>query len=251
MVTQSTPLSQLATVANLRDEEWSTINDVLSSILAPLHAELANDVAPPREAAVEFATLAEAHLEHHGAIKRREPATSSHQHHRDRAVIRLTKRLARLKNSSRKQFPSERNQFLNAVRVHNKALKAARQQQQQKSGMKQEKCFRNNPWKYAKSVCSKSEKFSPTFSQATCFQYFQRVSSDMEVSYKILPDWVYRVSSPPDETEEYSPFDLTAVTPGQVKRILQCSTSSSPGSDGITYFHLRKLPCTHHFLATV
>ena len=26
---------------------------------------------------------------------------------------------------------------------------------------------------------------------------------------------------------------------------------SSPGQDQITYFHLRNLPCTHHFLATL
>ena len=31
----------------------------------------------------------------------------------------------------------------------------------------------------------------------------------------------------------------------------KCSLSSSPGSDGITYLHLRKLPSTHHFLATL
>ncbi len=31
----------------------------------------------------------------------------------------------------------------------------------------------------------------------------------------------------------------------------KCSSRSSPGSDGITYHHLKKLPCTHHFLATL
>ena len=47
-------------------------------------------------------------------------------------------------------------------------------------------------------------------------------------------------------------FDLSVITPGLIKRTLQkCSSTSSPGSDGITYFHLRNLPCTHHFLATV
>ena len=73
--------------------------------------------------------------------------------------------------------------------------------------------------------------------------------SDSEVSYEILPDGVNQVSSP---LEECVPFDLSAVTPGQVKRTLQkCSTSSSPGQDKITYFHLRNLPCTHHLLETL
>ena len=47
-------------------------------------------------------------------------------------------------------------------------------------------------------------------------------------------------------------FDLSLITPGIIKRTLQnCSTSSSPGRDRITYFHLRNLPCTHSFLATL
>ena len=72
------------------------------------------------------------------------------------------------------------------------------------------------------------------------------------MSYKELPDWIYKIFPPPDETDEYSPFVMSAITPGVVKRTLQrCSTSSSPGHDQITYFHLRNLPCTHHFLATL
>ena len=57
VVTQSTPLSQPATVTSLRDRDWSTINEELTSMLAPLHVELANDIVPPCEAAVEFASL--------------------------------------------------------------------------------------------------------------------------------------------------------------------------------------------------
>ena len=47
-------------------------------------------------------------------------------------------------------------------------------------------------------------------------------------------------------------FDMRPITPGQVKRTLRrCSSSSSPGADGITYLHLRNLPSTHYFLATL
>ena len=117
------------------------------------------------EAAVEFVSLIKDHLEHHDALRRPKssPALTTHPIHRDRAIVRLTKRLASLKNNSRKQFPSERSQFLNAVRAHNKALRAERQQQREKSGFKQEKAFRNNPWKFAKSVCNEPVKSSPTF----------------------------------------------------------------------------------------
>ena len=224
-------------------------------MLTPLHVELSNDIATPCEAAVEFVSLIKDHLEHHDALRRPKssPALTTHPIHRDRAIVRLTKRLASLKNNSRKQFPSERSQFLNAVRAHNKTLRAERQQQREKSGFKQEKAFRNNPWKFANSVCNEPVKSSPTFSQTTCFQHFETAFSDSEALYKELPDWVPRVSPSPDETDDvYCPFDMSAITPGVVKRTLQkCSTSSSPGHDQLTYFHLRNLPCTHYFLATL
>ena len=66
---------------------------------------------------------------------------------------------------------------------------------------------------------------------------------------KNFPDWVEEVMHCPETEEE---FDMTPITPGQVKRMLQkYSPSSSPGTDQITYFHLRNLPSAHHFLATL
>ena len=131
--------------------------------------------------------------------------------------------------------------------MHNKVLRA--KTQRASLGRKQERAFRNNPWKFAKAVCDEPSITSPTFSQATCFQHYKRSFSDSEVSYEKLPDWVNQVSPPP---EECVPFDLSAITPHQVKRTLQkCSSSSSPGHDEITYFHFRNLPCTHHFMATL
>ena len=83
----------------------------------------------------------------------------------------------------------------------------------------------------------------------TCLDYFQSTYSEADVSYKKLPHWVLEVMPVPDIQVE---FDLSAITPGLIKRTLQkCSTTSSPGLDRITYFHLRNLPCTHHFLATI
>ena len=93
-VTQSSPLSQPAIVTDLRDKDWPSINKELASMIAPLHTELANDIAAPCEAAVEFASLITAHLDHHGVLGRNS-ASRSQQQHRDRAIVRLTKRLAR------------------------------------------------------------------------------------------------------------------------------------------------------------
>ena len=47
-------------------------------------------------------------------------------------------------------------------------------------------------------------------------------------------------------------FDISPITPGAIKRMLRkCKSNSTPGPDGISYHHLKKLPSTHHFLATL
>jgi hypothetical protein len=47
-------------------------------------------------------------------------------------------------------------------------------------------------------------------------------------------------------------FDMSPIRPSLVKSCLKkCSSSSFPGSDGISYFHLKKLPSTHLFMATL
>ena len=57
---------------------------------------------------------------------------------------------------------------------------------------------------------------------------------------------------PSPDPKHMSPFDLSPITPGIVKRtLMKRSSNSSPGEDGITYHHLKKLPSTHHFLATL
>ena len=74
VVTQSAPLSQPATVTGLRGRDWSTI---MHEELTPLHVELANNVAPPCEAAVEFASLITVHLEHHRTLRRCKPPSTN------------------------------------------------------------------------------------------------------------------------------------------------------------------------------
>ena len=76
-VTQFSPFLQPAIVTDLRDENWSSINEDLASVIAPLHAELANDIAPPCEALIEFASLITAHLEHHNSSIEMVPSSVS------------------------------------------------------------------------------------------------------------------------------------------------------------------------------
>ncbi len=53
-------------------------------------------------------------------------------------------------------------------------------------------------------------------------------------------------------TPDTVPFDLSAVKPSDVKKILQTkNATSAPGPDGLLYGILRKLPATHHFMGTM
>ena len=53
-------------------------------------------------------------------------------------------------------------------------------------------------------------------------------------------------------TQNCTSFDLSPITPGLVKNVLKKrSSNSSPGDDGITYHHLKKVPSCHHFLSTL
>ena len=96
----------------------------------------------------------------------------------------------------------------------------------------------------------------PSFSADEGYKFFKEASNGTNSKYDTsdspgLPDWVHRVMPPP-ETSEMIPFDLSPITPGCIKKMLRKrSSNSAPGDDGITYHHLKKMPSTHHFLATL
>ena len=57
--------------------------------------------------------------------------------------------LTSIKNNMRKNFPSQRIEFLSAMRAHNRSVKAKRELEFQGSARKQEKAFRSgvsNRW---------------------------------------------------------------------------------------------------------
>ena len=114
-----------------------------------------------------------------------------------------------------------------------------------------EKAFRSNPWHYAKKVCSdKSQKPCLHCSPECAFAYFAE-SSREDRSYSSLPTWVSEVQHVPSD-EDLLGFDLSPIIPGLVKKMLSKRPSSSaPGVDEITYRHLKMMPSTHHFLATL
>ena len=120
---------------------------------------------------------------------------------------------------------------------------------------KQEKAFSFNPWKFAKSACTSGEhQLEPLFTMEDGLQHFQDSFNTTDPSYSGLPSWCtdfFQFSSTDQDVPDH-PFDMSPITPSLVKHTLsKCSSQSSPGSNGITYLHLKQLPSAHHFRATL
>ena len=247
-VTLVLPHSQSATVT---DSTWLEIDAELSAMLSPIHSLLSSDSISPAEAGESFASTVHFQLTRHGLIS--EPSTTTGSKapgpHRERGLVILTKRLSNLKNRIRSENGVSR-QFLTAVRTPNRVLRTSRQSSLSVRTRRREKTLKANPWLFAKSVCdSHSTKVSPLFSSDVALHHFSSSFSWDNDTYVSFPDWVQEVISLDNVDED---FDMSPIVPKLIKCTLQkCSLSSSPGCDGITYHHLRKLPSTHHFLATL
>ena len=212
-------------------------------MLSLLHRELSNDNVSPSIAVEELVSLLSAHLEHYSVIDHSFDTSLLSSNHRECNCS------SKLKNQSRRKFSTSPGKFLSAVRAHNKAKKAMDHHNNQRSMKKQEKAFKRNPWKFSKSVCEDKPDTPLSFSLTTCHKYFESIYSKSKVTYNGLPDRVHNVMPVPDITEK---FDMFPVTTRLIKHTLKkFSFNSSPGPDKITYLHLRNLPSTHYFLATL
>ena len=187
-------------------------------MLSPVYFELCNDVISPSVAMVEFVSLVRAYLENHGLIKRNKPHTDK-DNHKECSIVKLTERLAKVKNACRKYFSSNPREFLCFVRAHNKVKQVKDQCLNNRSARKQERAFKQNPWKFSKSVCEMKQNLSLIFFMSACLKHFQSIYFENEVTYILgLPDWVSQVMLAREIEEE---FDLSTITPRLIKGTLQ------------------------------
>ena len=124
---EDSPRTQSAISGSTKQPNWSEIDEEFRSIIAPIHATLANDDLSTEDAAENFSTALTSHLRHHLVIP--DPNTQpSHGSgpHRERAIIKLTKRLAKIKNAKCKDFTNNSREFLSAVRLHNRVKQVIR-----------------------------------------------------------------------------------------------------------------------------
>ena len=141
-------LSQSAVSAEHEAIDWASIDDEFCSIISPLNESLNQNLVDTSEASAMFTRLLHCHLGQLGILgdKGRSSSERFAGPHRDKGIIKLTRRLTKLKNIARRSFHAQPVAFLNGVRVHNKFLKAARKTTHLRSARQQEKAFRSNPW---------------------------------------------------------------------------------------------------------
>ncbi len=242
------PLSQTGDLAT-DNHSWDYLDAEFRSVITPVHSRLCQDDLTPSEAAVTFSSLLKAHLERFKKLPEDQHG-NTHLLHRTRRIERISENLRKTKNTLRNERKASPRNFFNAVRAHNKCLVSQRTLHNNKITRSQERDFKNNPWHFAKKICMGSKKGeSPSFDANVALNYFQG-NSLARNQYQGLPPWVEDIM--PKSEDIMCPFDLSPFTPREVKCTLKKRPSNStPGEDGITYHFLKKLPSTHHFLATL
>ena len=227
--------------------DWNTLNDSLKSPINTIHEKLKKDKITVAEADEELISCIVSHLVKANAlVKCPLPRRKFHAKTKT-ATQTLCDKLKETKNRLRSTLPRNPTEFFASVRAHNRIKKLADKESATTERLLNEKKFWKNPIDFAKKVCTHSGQAQPDFPPTVCHSFFQSTYSNSE--YGKLPKWVS--DSLPDDTTQ-SPLDMSPITPKIVRKtILKCSSNSKPGNNGISYFHLKRLPSTHHLLATM
>ena len=243
-------LSQPSDSSTSVTANWTLIDAEFDSVIRPVHHRLSVGEICPSEAAEIFTSLLRAHLERYLDIQT-ETGNGRPLLHRTRRIETTVSNLRTTKNKLRKNRGTNPSMFFNALRAYNNCLRAKRSGDRTKSLRQEEKHFRQNPWAFAKKACNDVNNFDPSFDKTAALSHFANTASRDRSTYSSMPSWIHEVMPAPTEPA-LIPFDLSPITPSLVKRTLYSrSSNSSPGDDGVSYHHLKKMPSTHHYLATL
>ena len=171
---------------------WEDIEEEVKPELTSLSIELSHGIITTSTAAERLVEILRATLIQHGIIL--EKTTSHNTHHRRRGIEVLTENLRSTKNRLRKEFKTNRQEFLRSVRVHNRAMRDLQNWKSARSNRKQEGAFWRDRWKFAKSVCQESTPDEPPlFSCNTAFSHFADIFSkrnNCDFGSNCLPTWI-------------------------------------------------------------
>ena len=238
---------------NLTSDEWKQLDVDLKARTAPLHHELANDLMTPKEAGKHFVEILTEVLNSRSDHPSND-GTEYNEFYRKRPTKTLQS-VTKLKNKLRKKAygkngtEEDRKLFRQALKAHNQLKRIERRKEKESNTSRQEKMYMKDFWDFAKKCSSGNldkQSPKPTFSLETANRYYQESYSTGHPIDKSKLSWF------PYINVDTASFDFDPVRPKHVKHILhRKKPTSAPGSDGIMYGILRKLPSSHHFMATL
>ena len=144
--------------------------------------------------------------------------------------------------------PEDRSEASKAVRLYNHLLKLAKEKASVKLAKREEKEYKRNFWKTAKSVTNgtfEKEESAPTFDKTTGDKFYkERYEKSVEVDPEQLK-WFPTVEEPtvPYNMDPYKPKDI-------MKALSKKNKNSAPGEDGVVYEYFQKMTSLHKVLAT-
>ena len=128
-----------------------------------------------------------------------------------------------------------------------------RKKKNNRNAAREEKHLTTNFWDFSKKLINGSlyeAATTPSFTKETADTYYTskyQTSTNTDIS-KL--SWIPKPQ--PGGSVTPTPFNTNPIRPTDVKGALRRkSSNSSPGPDGVYYGMLKKLSCTHHFMATL
>ena len=242
------------TIPTLSTYEWGAYDSDLKGLLNPLHHELASDNISPAIAGDQMIDIVQQWLSsHEDFVKSEQECNYKVKAPKTLNAARKAKNALRKKAFARNASTEDRKAFRDAVKAVSFLKNQNKIKQRHKLVTKREKLYRQNFWKFAKQCCSglldneAGIQESPTFSKEVADQYYSARYSSVDPIDLSSASWFSYIPVPQEVT-----FNLSPIRPKDVKEVLaKKSPTSAPGPDGLMYGLLRKLPSTHHFMATL
>ncbi|XP_065196762.1 uncharacterized protein LOC135828238 [Sycon ciliatum] len=172
---------------------------------------------------------------------------------KNRAVEKLRAHRRDLKRQFRKiKNPDEvpaalRNEYFSIGKQIKRLLKQQKMYDDRSRNKRDQDAFLKDPYAFGKKLFQPTNHVKPTFSDTTCFEYFQHTYADQDraTSYESCPS----AGKPRDCTH---PVDEGTPTWTEFQNVLKkCRNTSAPGPDKIPYIVWKLCPSLQSILFTI
>ena len=240
-------------VPNLPTSAWTSHNQQLTELLQPLHHALAVGDMLPHEAGDCFNLALFDFLKDKPEFVElpKDNTTYCRRENKTLDEARICKNKLRKKAFNKWSTTEDRQNFYQALHTYDFLKKESEKNTTIHCTKYEEKKYRTDFWNFSKKLVNGllyDTPKHPTFDKTQADTFFQqKYNRSTQLNHSDL-NWFPHL---PVEQNNHT-FSMDPIKPKEIKSILKHKTSNSaPGPDRITYGILKKLPTTHHFMATL